>query len=90
STQPSAPTSVDITLAPTASSETYLMRADADQGGFANEWLILAFKASIQEGNYEQAKRLSNRLAKQNLTVIQQAEWQLARAELNLAQGNAQ
>ncbi|MGR5457398.1 penicillin-binding protein activator, partial [Vibrio alfacsensis] len=72
STQPSAPTSVDITLAPTASSETYLMRADADQGGFANEWLILAFKASIQEGNYEQAKRLSNRLAKQNLTVIQQ------------------
>lgn len=66
------------------------MRADADQGGFANEWLILALKASIQEGNYEQAQRLSNRLAKQNLTTIQQAEWQLARAELNLAQGKAQ
>lgn len=90
SSQPSAPASVDITLAPTASSETYLMRADADQGGFANEWLILALKASIQEGNYEQAQRLSNRLAKQNLTTIQQAEWQLARAELNLAQGKAQ
>ncbi|MCL9773400.1 penicillin-binding protein activator [Vibrio methylphosphonaticus] len=90
STQPSAPTSVDITMAPTASSETYLMRADSDQGGFANEWLILAFKASIQEGNYDQAQRLSNRLAKQNLSTIQQAEWQLARAELSLAQGKAQ
>ncbi|MFA0440547.1 penicillin-binding protein activator [Vibrio sp. 10N.286.49.B1] len=90
STQPSAPSSVDITMAPTSSSEVYLMRADSDQGGFANEWLILAFKASIQEGNYDQAQRLSNRLAKQNLTTIQQAEWQLARAELNLAQGNAQ
>ncbi|WP_208623258.1 penicillin-binding protein activator [Vibrio hangzhouensis] len=90
STQPSAPTSIDVTLAPTASSETYLMRADSDQGGFANEWLILALKASIQEGNYEQAQRLSSRLAKQNLTTVQQAEWQLARAELNLAQGKAQ
>jgi outer membrane PBP1 activator LpoA protein len=90
SSQPSAPASVDITLAPSASSETYLMRADAGQDGFANEWLILAFKASIQEGNYEQAQRLSNRLAKQNLTTVQQAEWQLARAELNLAQNKAE
>jgi outer membrane PBP1 activator LpoA protein len=90
SSQPSAPTSVDITAKPSDSAQTYLMRADSNQGGFANEWLIMAFKASLAEGNLEQAEKLSARLAKQNLTVIQQAEWQLTRAELNLAMGKPQ
>ncbi|CAH0527088.1 penicillin-binding protein activator [Vibrio hippocampi] len=88
SSQPPAPTYVDFTQAPSASSETYIMRADANQGGFANEWLILAFKAALEERDYQKAESLSNRLSKQNLTTIQQAEWQLVRSQLNLATNN--
>lgn len=85
SSQPPAPSYVDFTQAPSASSETYIMRADTNQGGFANEWLILAFKAALEEQDYQKAQALSNRLSKQNLTTIQQAEWQLVRSQLNLA-----
>ncbi|MGD8115968.1 penicillin-binding protein activator [Vibrio sp. TRT 29B02] len=90
SSAPKAPTSVDITLDPNQPIQTYLMRADSSQGSLQNDWLIMALKASIDAGDATQAELLMKRLARQSLTDMQQAEWQLARAELLVAQNQPQ
>jgi len=58
------------------------MQADSSQGSLQNDWLIMALKSSVQAGKTDQATLLIKRLAKQPLTETQQAEWQLARAQL--------
>ncbi|NAX23212.1 penicillin-binding protein activator [Vibrio sp. V39_P1S14PM300] len=77
---------VDITSAPTQSAQRYLMQADSTQGSIQNDWLILALKAAIQAGDTQQAELIVNRLSKQQLSDAQQAEWQLARAQLLVTQ----
>ncbi|MFM2590850.1 penicillin-binding protein activator [Vibrio sp. TBV020] len=86
SSAPKAPQSVDITLDPNQSIQTYLMRADSSKGSLQNDWLIMALKASVDNQDFPQAELLIKRLARQSLTDMQQAEWQLARAELLIAQ----
>ena len=82
SSSPQAPISVDITLDPSQSTQNYMMQADSSQGSLQNDWLIMALKAAIQSGSTDQATLLIKRLAKQQLSEIQQAEWQLSRAQL--------
>ncbi|MEL7293492.1 MAG: penicillin-binding protein activator [Pseudomonadota bacterium] len=86
SSAPKAPQSVDITLDPNQPMQTYLMRADSSQGVLQNDWLIMALKASVEAGDATQAQLLIKRLARQSLNEMQQAEWQLAQAELLVAQ----
>ncbi len=74
--------SVDITSDPTQSVTNYLMRADSSEGSVQSDWLIMALKASVEANNRNQAQLLINRLSRQPLTDMQQAEWQLARAQL--------
>ncbi|WP_299685330.1 penicillin-binding protein activator [uncultured Vibrio sp.] len=88
SSSPQAPTRVDITLDPAQSTESYMMQADSSTGSLQNDWLIMALKASVQAGKTDQATALIKRIAKQELSEVQQAEWQLARAQLLL--NNAQ
>ncbi|MFC1234652.1 penicillin-binding protein activator [Vibrio sp. F74] len=80
SSQPNAPEKIDITLDPTLSAQAYIVKADSIQGSIQNDWLIMALKAALAEGNTEQAGFLITRLEKQQLSEVQQAEWQLARA----------
>ncbi|KHD24402.1 penicillin-binding protein [Vibrio caribbeanicus] len=87
SSGPSTPQSVDITLDPNQPLQTYLMRADSSTGSLQNDWLIMALKASIAADDTTQSELLIKRLSRQNLTNMQQAEWQLARAELLIKQG---
>lgn len=82
SSGPQAPTRVDITLDPAQSTESYMIQADSSKGSLQNDWLIMALKASVQAGKTDQATLLIKRLARQELSEIQQAEWQLARAQL--------
>ncbi len=82
SSQPKAPLSVNITQDPVKSAQSYIMQADSSQGSLQNDWLIMALKASVEANDVEQASRLINRLSKQSLSPLQQAEWQLARANL--------
>lgn len=82
SSNPSAPTSVDITQDPIQSAQSYLMQADSSQGSLQNDLLIMALKAAINENSSEQAQLLIKRISKQSLSEAQQAEWQLARAQL--------
>ncbi|EKO3581260.1 MULTISPECIES: penicillin-binding protein activator [Vibrio] len=86
STTPSVPTSVQITDKPQLSAQTYLMRADSSQGSLQNDWLIMALKAAVAENDRPQAELLIRRLSKQTLSDAQQAEWQLARAQLSFNQ----
>ncbi|WP_100752110.1 penicillin-binding protein activator [Vibrio salilacus] len=85
SSAPKTPQSVNITLDPNQPTQTYLMRADSSQGSLQNDWLIMALKASVEAGDTTQAQLLSKRLARQSLSDMQQAEWQLARAQLLFA-----
>ena len=82
SSGPQAPTRVDITLDPAQPTESYMMQADSSKGSLQNDWLIMALKASVLAGKTDQATLLIKRLAKQELSEVQQAEWQLARAQL--------
>tara|TARA_Y100001956_G_scaffold82350_1_gene102898 strand:+ start:1215 stop:3029 length:1815 start_codon:yes stop_codon:yes gene_type:complete len=86
SSGPSTPQSVDITLDPNQPLQTYLMRADSSTGSLQNDWLIMALKASIDANDTAQAELLIKRLSRQQLTDMQQAEWQLARADLLIKQ----
>ncbi len=72
---------VDITLQPTLSSQAYLDKADSYQGNAQSDWLIMALKAAIKEGDSEQAALLISQLEKQPLSEAQRAEWQMSRAE---------
>lgn len=80
SSQPKTPDAIDITRLPTLSSQEYMLQADAIQGSNANDWLIMAAKAALAEKDSNQAVLILNRIGKQKLTEVQQAEWQLARA----------
>jgi len=90
SSAPKTPQSVDITLDPNQPTQTYLMRADSSAGSLQNDWLVMALKAAVDDGDVAQAELLIKRLARQSLSDMQQAEWQLARAELLIAQEKPQ
>ncbi len=90
STGPSTPTSVDITLAPTESAQSYLMQADSSQGALQVDWLIMAYKASVDANDFAQADNLSRRLSRSEMTHRQQAQWQLIRAQQYVKQGQDQ
>ena len=78
----STPKSVDITLDPTQSISSYLIRADSSEGSMQSDWLIMALKAAVEANDVAQANLLINRIARLPLSDAQQAEWQLARATL--------
>ncbi|ODS10388.1 penicillin-binding protein activator [Vibrio scophthalmi] len=78
----STPNYVDITLDPTQSVTNYLMRADSSEGSLQSDWLIMALKAAVEANDINQADLLIKRLARQPLSDMQQAEWQLSRATL--------
>lgn len=78
----STSTSADITRDPTKSITNYLMRADSSEGSLQSDWLIMALKAAVEANDVNQAERLIARLSRQQLTDMQQAEWQLARGNL--------
>ncbi|WED21447.1 penicillin-binding protein activator [Vibrio sp. JC009] len=84
SSKPPAPDSVDITSAPDQSVQAYIIKADRSQGEIQSDWLIMALKAAILDGDTEQASRIIARLEKQFLTTEQRAAWMLLRAENNL------
>jgi len=88
SSGPRQPDSVDITLEPIQSVQNYMIQADSTQGSLQNDWLIMATKAAIQANKLDQAELLIKRLSRQQLTEVQQAEWQLARATIQQKQGN--
>ncbi|GAD80672.1 penicillin-binding protein activator [Vibrio ezurae] len=69
---------------PTQTSEYYLIKADSSDGEEQIDWLILSLKAAVSENNTGLANRIIQRLAQQNMSEPQQAEWQLARAQLLL------
>ncbi len=83
-----APKGADITSSPTESSAVYILKADNSQGITQSDWLILALKSAVAEGDQKQAELLIGRLATQSLTHSQIAEWQLARAELKRNQSD--
>lgn len=85
SSAPPAP-SVNIASTPSQSVHHYLMQADSSQGERQNDWLIMAFKASLRTQDVPQAELIANRLAKQTLTPPQQTEFQLAQAQLLVSQ----
>ncbi|WP_274878296.1 penicillin-binding protein activator [Vibrio harveyi] len=87
SSGPRQPDSVDITLEPTQSVQNYMIQADSTEGSLQNDWLIMATKAAIQANELDQAELLIKRLSRQQLSEVQQAEWQLARATLQQKQG---
>ncbi|WP_050937084.1 penicillin-binding protein activator [Vibrio harveyi] len=87
SSGPRQPDSVDITLEPTQSVQNYMIQADSTEGSLQNDWLIMATKAAIQGNELDQAELLIKRLSRQQLSEVQQAEWQLARATLQQKQG---
>ncbi|PMH39794.1 penicillin-binding protein [Vibrio sp. 10N.286.49.B3] len=87
SSQPTRVETLDITSMPTQSSQSYLMQADSSEGSLQNDLLIMALKASLQDGNTQQADLLIKRISKQNLSPLQQAEWLLQRAQLQLING---
>ncbi|HHF0509448.1 TPA: penicillin-binding protein activator [Vibrio antiquarius] len=88
SSGPRQPDGVDVTLEPTQSVQNYMIQADSTEGSLQNDWLIMATKAAIQANQLDQAELLIKRLARQQLTEVQQAEWQLARATIQQKQGN--
>lgn len=88
SSGPRQPDGVDVTLEPTQSVQSYMIQADSSEGSVQNDWLIMAAKAAIQANQFDQADLLITRLSRQQLSEVQQAEWQLARATIQQKQGN--
>ncbi|MDV6252533.1 penicillin-binding protein activator [Vibrio sp. EA2] len=88
SSGPRQPDGVDVTLEPTRSVQNYMIQADSSEGSVQNDWLIMAAKAAIQANQFDQADLLITRLSRQQLSEVQQAEWQLARGTIQQKQGN--
>ncbi len=81
--QPSQPTTNEQAVEQNAA--YYLLKADQSSGSEQVDWLLVAFDASINEGNLELSERIMRRLAQSPMTAQQQAQWQLTRAKLLLA-----
>ncbi|MBD8513084.1 penicillin-binding protein activator [Photobacterium sp. 2_MG-2023] len=79
--------SADITAPASDSAASYLLKAESSEGAASIDWHILALKALIKEGRWPQADQQANKLAGMNLSTVQMAEWQLARATLRYQQG---
>lgn len=77
----------DITAPASDSATNYLLKAEASEGAVSIDWHILALKALIKEGRWSQAEQQANKLAGLNMSPVQMAEWQLARATLRYQQG---
>ncbi|PSV45474.1 YraN family protein [Photobacterium sp. GB-36] len=80
----------DITAAAAQSSAAYLSKAQASKGAERINWEILALKAMIEEGKWQQADQQVTKLSQQSMSPLQIAEWQLARAAIRYHQGQYQ
>ncbi|KJF81172.1 penicillin-binding protein activator [Photobacterium angustum] len=80
----------DITAAAAQSSAAYLSKAQASKGAERINWEILALKAMIEEGKWQQADQQVTKLSQQSMSPLQIAEWQLARASIRYHQGQYQ
>ncbi len=80
----------DITAAAAQSSAAYLSKAQASEGAERINWEILALKAMIEEGKWQQADQQIAKLSQQSMSPLQIAEWQLARAAVRYHQGQYQ
>ncbi len=77
---------VDITAPPAQTSLAYTQQAEElDPSTEQTDLLIMALKASVVEKNYPQGQTLLNRLIKMPMNNMQQAEWQMARAQITAA-----
>ncbi len=77
---------VDITAPPAQTSLAYTQQAEElDPSTEQTDLLIMALKASVVEKNYPQGQTLLNSLIKMPMNNMQQAEWQMARAQITAA-----
>ncbi|WP_086981589.1 penicillin-binding protein activator [Vibrio aphrogenes] len=74
---------VDITAPPSQTSLAYNEQANEFAPSVEQtDLFIMALKASVVEKNYQQGQSLLNRLIKMPMNDMQQAEWQMARAQI--------
>lgn len=82
---------VDITAPPSQTSLAYNKEADQlEPSSEQTDLYIMALKASVVEKNYQQGQTLLNRLIKMPMNNMQQAEWQMARAQIVAATQNSE
>lgn len=76
---------VDITAQPTLNSTAYAAQAkEMDPSSDRTDLLILELKAAVVEKDYQKAESLLDETLKLPLNDMQQAEWQMARAQITL------
>lgn len=77
---------VDITAPPVQTSLAYTTEAnDTQPSNEQTDLFIMALKASVVEKDYDQGQSLLKRIVKFPLNDMQQAEWQLAKAQITTA-----
>lgn len=74
--------SVDVSQAPQLTPQEYEQKAQASTGSTQAGWNIVALKANIAQGNYDAALTQLNSINPETLTEKQNAEWMLARAQI--------
>ncbi len=75
-------TDINISQPATDHATNYLLKAESSGGSESIDWNILALKAFLQEGQWHQAEKQSQRIAQETLSPIQNIEWQLSTAYL--------
>lgn len=82
----SEPDTVDITAPPAQTSLAYTNEAnDTQPSNEQTDLFIMALKASVVEKDYDQGTSLLKRIVQFPLNNMQQAEWQLAKAQITAA-----
>ncbi len=77
---------VDITAPPVQTSLAYTTEAnDTQPSNEQTDLFIMALKASVVEKDYDQGQSLLKRIVQFPLNDMQQAEWQLAKAQITAA-----
>ncbi|MDP5254535.1 MULTISPECIES: penicillin-binding protein activator [unclassified Vibrio] len=88
SSNPQQSEGLDISAQPTQSVESYMIKADSSEGSQQSDWLILAAKAALAQGDWPLTQRLLVRINRSPMTPVQNAEYLLTQGQLNLEQGN--
>lgn len=77
---------VDITAPPAQASLAYTNKAnDIQPSTEQTDLFIMALKATVVEKNYDQGQTLLKRIVQLPLNDMQQAEWQMAKAQITAA-----
>lgn len=77
---------VDITAPPAQTSLAYTNKAnDIQPSTEQTDLFIMALKATVVEKNYDQGQTLLKRIVQLPLNDMQQAEWQMAKAQITAA-----